>query len=140
MHRLPRSAGFDVEMLEVLAYFLGSRTERLSVERHDGKPAIRIAVREVGHELDPRNIGQCAAVAPVDLFPSLHHGWQPAKLSPSYRREQIAQPVIEAHFRVLVVRCRISRLRGEVARPLDEPAVLARPTSLHHLLSGSCCR
>ena len=88
-----------------------------------GQPAVRAAVGGFGHELDAGQPRQRRAVALVDRRAVARAcSGSDLQLAAADRREQVAQPVVVADLRVLVVRRRIARLRREVARALDDVA------------------
>ena len=73
--------------------------------------------RRLRHELDPGQVAERLAGRRVVVAPPAATRSSSGQLAAAEGGEQVAQPVVEADLRVLVVRRRLARLGGEVARP-----------------------
>ncbi len=88
------------------------------------EPPDRLAGARVGHEVDAGQVGEGLAVGGVDGAAPRDPLVELAQLAGAEGRQEVAEPVVEAHLGVLVVQHRLPGLRGEVAGPLDQRGVV----------------
>src|SRR5262245_42075870 len=89
-----------------------------------GEPVVRLAVLGLPVKLEASERRQFALVAKADGSAACDLVFERPQLCPADRSEKIAHAVVEPDTRVLVVRSRVARLRGEMPRTVDERAAL----------------
>ena len=102
--------------------------ERLRVHCDTGEPARAAAPRRFGHQGDAGEITNGLGVGVEDAPVGGHTIRQYLHLAAAYSGQMVAHAVNIADIRVLVVRGRVTRLGGELARVVNQGFV-GRDTS-----------
>src|SRR4051794_6387389 len=113
MHRFPHWPGFDILCLECEAHCFAIGSKFIGIDENARQPTRASIPRRLGHELDPRKVGECPLVEVTICASGVHALFQHEQLATSDSGENIAHPVIESDLRMLVMRCRIPRLCRE---------------------------
>ena len=108
MHRLPNGPGLDVFRFEGQTHSLSVSVKLGWINGNHRQPAVAAAPRRFGHEGDAGQVAQGldvgVEIAPARLHPLLQHLELPAPAG----RQHVAETLVVADLRMLVVRGRIA--------------------------------
>ncbi len=120
VQRLPHGSRFHVHLLQRQADVLPADTQLPAVDANARQPVVGIHSVSHRHHLDSVHELERLLVARVDLLASGDSAVEPHQLTASEGGQEIAETVVVAQLRVLVVGRRFSGLAGQVARALDQ--------------------
>src|ERR1051326_1105213 len=113
VHRLPHGTRLNVFSRECTTQVFATSTAFRGIDQNACKPSRAATERRFGHEFQSRNAGKSALISgtvfPTRLDPFL----QMTELAASDGGKDVAHPVVEAQFGVLVVRRWIAGLGSE---------------------------
>jgi hypothetical protein len=104
-------------------YFVARGPERSGIDGHAGQPGVRASVAGLGQEAEARVAAECFFVPLANPPPARNSLCKRRELAATDRRQQIAHPVVESDFGMLVVWRRVTGLRGKMPCTLDERPV-----------------
>lgn len=112
MHWLPYGPGLDILLPKGEAYRLAVNPSHRRINGHTGQPMGAAAIGRFRHKGDSRNIPECICVIGLVTAPGHNPVFKHPQLAATDRRQDIAQPIVESQFGMLVMRSRIFRLGG----------------------------
>ena len=138
MHRLPQRTRLNICLLHGKAKILTTEPRFGRINQNGSEPMIGIEIiRRILQKRNPRNILQQLTIERIDLAPALHKSIQRLQLTPTNTRTNIAQTVVVANFRVLIVWriiARLSRIKHRTPLLLSRGAHQSTPARSGHNL------